>query len=110
MNLLFDANISWRIKSLLTSEFDNVNHITDFFEHNQKDYEIWEFAKKQNFIIVTNDSDFQNLLILNGFPPKIILLKIGNQSTKSMVETILKNKIIIEESLRDPSLGILELR
>ena len=48
-----------------------------------------EFCKTNDLIIVTNDSDFYYLLNQKGFPPKIILLKTGNQSN-SYIESLLK--------------------
>ncbi|MCF6318196.1 MAG: DUF5615 family PIN-like protein [Proteobacteria bacterium] len=42
------------------------------------DIDIWQFAKDNNFVIVTKDIDFNELSVLNGFPPKVIWLNIGN--------------------------------
>ena len=36
------------------------------------DREIWEYGKRENFLIVTKDADFSDLSLLCGFPPKII--------------------------------------
>lgn len=55
-----------------------------------KDWDIWEYAKKNDFIIVTNDEDFLNLVNYNGFPPKVVLLKTGNQSSL-FIESLLIN-------------------
>jgi len=41
----------------------------------QSDSLVWETAKKQDYVIVSKDSDFNELLILKGFPPKVIWLK-----------------------------------
>lgn len=37
---------------------------------NVTDLEIWSFAKKNDFIIVTQDSDFNDFNSLYGFSPK----------------------------------------
>ncbi|GGF12226.1 DUF5615 family PIN-like protein [Flavobacterium limi] len=37
-----------------------------------KDIEIWEFAKQNNYTILTHDDDFEKLLLLKGVPPKVI--------------------------------------
>ena len=44
------------------------------------DREIWEFAKAQEFCIVTQDADFAERSRLYGSPPKVIWLRCGNAS------------------------------
>lgn len=41
---------------------------------------------------MTNDEDYYYLLLQKGFPPKIVLLKMGNQSTKKITEILTKHK------------------
>ncbi|MEB3217215.1 MAG: DUF5615 family PIN-like protein [Nostocales cyanobacterium 94392] len=43
--------------------------------------EIWEFAKNQEFCIVTQDADYAERSRLYGSPPKIIWLRCGNALT-----------------------------
>jgi len=74
-----------------------------------QDIEIWNYALNNNLIIITNDEDFLNLVNLKGFPPKIILLKTGNQSN-SFIETLLiKHKADIQSLHQSDDYGILEL-
>ncbi len=56
-----------------------------------RDDEIWNFAKANDLIIVTNDEDFIDLINLKGFPPKVILLKVGDRS-REFVSNILTNR------------------
>lgn len=42
------------------------------------DEEIWTYARAKDFVIVTQDADFETMSILRGAPPKVILLAIGN--------------------------------
>jgi len=39
---------------------------------------VWQYAKDNNFIIVTKDSDFYDLSLVQGSPPKVIWLQSGN--------------------------------
>jgi len=48
-----------------------------------EDMDIWNYALDNGYIIITKDNDFVDLLELNGFPPKIVLLKTGNNSSFS---------------------------
>ena len=63
MKLLLDANISWRIIKIIEDSFPNCFHAKDIeVPQPAKDSEIWEFAKKNNFTILTHDEDFEKLL------------------------------------------------
>jgi len=42
------------------------------------DLEVWKYARKNHMAIVTKDSDFNDLVIYRGVPPKIIWIKLGN--------------------------------
>jgi len=79
MKLLLDANLSWRLIPALSTHFDECVHVNKIdLPKPAKDIEIWNYAATNNYIIVTQDSDFLNLLETRGFPPKIILIRVGN--------------------------------
>ena len=61
MNLLFDQNISFRIISKLEDIFPNAKQVKDVGLADRSDLEIWNFAKNNNYCIVTFDSDFYDL-------------------------------------------------
>ena len=54
-----------------------------------EDRQVWQYAKTNGFTIVTKDGDYNDLLILSGFPPKIIWIRRGNCSTNE-IENILR--------------------
>jgi predicted nuclease of predicted toxin-antitoxin system len=74
-----------------------------------KDTEIWEYAKKNNLLIVTNDEDFFNLSSFRGFPPKIILFRTGNQSRRYAEQLLINLKPRIEEFIESSEYGVLEI-
>jgi predicted nuclease of predicted toxin-antitoxin system len=76
---------------------------------NALDREIWEYAKKNQYTIVTQDSDFNNLNILFGFPPKIIWIRTGNLSTSSIVGILVSYKGEIKEFTEDKNYGCFEI-
>jgi predicted nuclease of predicted toxin-antitoxin system len=49
------------------------------------DNEIWEYARKNNYAIITFDADFYDISIINGHPPKIVWLRTGNISTNEII-------------------------
>jgi len=67
MKFLFDQNISHRILALIPEQFSGSTSIKKEGLINAQDKQIWEFAKDHNFIIVTQDSDFNDLNTLYGF-------------------------------------------
>lgn len=90
MKLLFDHNLSPRLVDLLADIYPNSNHLYLMRLDQESDMIVWEIAKTKDYVIVTKDSDFNELLILKGFPPKVIWVRLGNCSTKT-VESLLRN-------------------
>jgi predicted nuclease of predicted toxin-antitoxin system len=68
---------------------------------------VWEYAKSKEFTIVTKDNDFNNLVSLFGFPPKVIWIRRGNCSTKEIEELLNTNTELIKTFINDLSNGIL---
>ena len=54
------------------------------------DQEVWDFAKENGFLIATKDSDFAELQVLRGFPPKVVWIRLGNCTT-SQVDALLRH-------------------
>lgn len=109
MKLLFDANISWRIVKLTAPVFDSLHVEQSTLPIPATDSEIWSYARENDFIIVTNDEDFINLAVAKGFPPKIIILRTGNQKTRAIADILLTNSSRIIELEMSEIYGILEI-
>lgn len=56
------------------------------------DSEIWEFAKNNDFAIVTFDADFYDFAVVKGIPPKIIWFRTGNTSTLNISRLMIENR------------------
>jgi predicted nuclease of predicted toxin-antitoxin system len=109
MKLLFDQNISHKIIALLPEQFALSSSVKGEGLYDCTDREIWEFAKKEGFIIVTQDSDFNDLNILYGFPPKIIWIRTGNLRTVEMLVMLVKYQDDILNFIEDNKLGCFEI-
>jgi predicted nuclease of predicted toxin-antitoxin system len=90
MKLLFDQNLSFRLCRLLADAFPESNQIRLIGMEEAEDRTIWEYAKTNGFILVSQDVDFADMATLYGPPPKVIWLRCGNQTTHA-----------IEQRLRD---------
>ena len=109
MRLLFDQNISSRILRLLNDVFEESQHVVMSGLQNASDNTIFEFAKSKALTIVTFDSDFVDLSIVKGFPPKIIWLKTGNQTTTSIADILQANALSISQFVESEEVGVLEI-
>jgi len=109
MRFLFDQNISHRILAMLPEKFSDSSSVKKEGLINSTDREIWDYAKKNNFIIVTQDSDFNDLNLLLGFPPKIIWIRTGNLRTKAIVDILATYIIDIEKFISDAEHGCFEI-
>ncbi len=107
--LLFDNNISHRVLPKISNLFPDSTHVMLENLDEATDMEVWRFAKMRNLTIVTKDSDFNDMAILKGAPPKVIWIKIGNCRVNEMVEFLNKRYEEIEAFLEDEEAVILEI-
>ena len=91
MRLLFDQNLSPRLQETLGYLFPESIHVRTVGLDSADDVSIWEFARENDFSIVTKDSDFRQLSFTHGHPPKVVWIRRGNCST-SEIESILRSR------------------
>ena len=89
MRLLFDNNLSPALVKRFRRQFPGSAHVFDLKIHTLPDSDIWEYAREKGYCVVTKDADFNLRSTTQGYPPKVIWLKIGNATT-TRVEFILK--------------------
>lgn len=108
MKLLFDQNISFRLINKILDLFPDSKQVRELGLENSTDLEIFEFAKRNDFSIVTFDSDFCDLNTIKGYPPKIIWIRTGNTTTKNLEKILRKNFDLIKVFLSE-NYGCLEI-
>jgi predicted nuclease of predicted toxin-antitoxin system len=109
VKLLFDQNLSRKLVGRLANIFPNSSHVQLHELAEKSDSEIWEFAKVNNFCIVTQDADFAERSRLYGSPPKVIWLRCGNVPTHEVESLIRAGQEAIQELLAKSTLHCLEL-
>jgi predicted nuclease of predicted toxin-antitoxin system len=102
MKLLFDQNISFRIVNKLIKYFPECTHVSDIGLKNCEDPEIWKFARINNYVIVTFDSDFYDISLINGIPPKVIWIRTGNLTTIEIPQLFMISKEKITDFVLNP--------
>ena len=110
MKLLFDENLSSKLVSLLSEKFPKSSHIEFLKMQGTTDGNIWEYARTENYIIVSKDNDFRQRSFLFGFPPKVIWLSVGNGGTKIIKKILLDNEKTIEKVANNSVEGLLVLK
>ncbi len=95
MKLLFDQNLSFKLCQALGDLFPGSSQVRLLGLAEVADSVLWQHAKANTFVLVTQDSDFADMATLYGQPPKVIWLRCGNQPTP-----------VIEKPLRDHAQAI----
>jgi predicted nuclease of predicted toxin-antitoxin system len=103
MKLLLDQNISFRITSKIQDLFPGSKQVRELGLENSKDSFIWNYAKENNYCIVTFDGDFYDLGLIKGSSPKVLWLRLGNTSTQNIETVLRKNYDLIKTFLTDPN-------
>lgn len=97
MKLLFDQNISYRIIKKLNDKFPESKHVSQVGLNDSEDIDIWQYAKREDYVIITFDSDYYDISLINGCPPKLIWLRTGNITTEEISKILLSNIEVITD-------------
>jgi predicted nuclease of predicted toxin-antitoxin system len=110
VKLLLDFNLSPKLLQLLSGLFPGTTHaqMTDL-PPEAEDGAIWEYAKRENFTILTADRDFLALAKRLGQPPKLIRLESMNYRTRHAASILQRNSIRMDEFAKSDA-GVLILR
>jgi predicted nuclease of predicted toxin-antitoxin system len=84
MKLLFDENLSHRLVRMLADLFPDSVHVREVGLEAADDPVVWDYAKNNDLMIVSKDSDLHQRSFVFGHPPKIIWVRLGNCSTSDV--------------------------
>jgi predicted nuclease of predicted toxin-antitoxin system len=102
LKLLFDQNLSYKLVRSFSDEFPGSAHVRDLGLGSAVDIEVWEYAKRLGFTIVSKDTDFSQRGFLFGPPPKVIWIRLGNCSTKEIQDVLLSYSAEVRQFGLDP--------
>ena len=109
MKLLFDHNLSPRLVVRLADCYPNSQHVFLLNMGEADDRDIWDYALQYGYVVVTKDSDYNDLSLVRGFPPKVVWICRGNCSTAE-IEVLLRSRTkSVAEFVQDSSSGVLTL-
>lgn len=109
MKLLFDENLPRSLVRRIADLWPGSAHVSAFELEQADDRDIWDFACRNQFTIVTKDSDFHARSILKGAPPQVIWLLIGNCTVQDIEDLLRLRASTILEFSTDPEASILTL-
>lgn len=109
MKPLFDHNLSTRLVQRLDDLCPGASHTAFVGLDRASDTDVWTFARTHGYTIVTKDSDFSDLSVLHGSPPKVIWLRLGNCTTADVERALRHSFATIVDFLADPAVDVLEL-
>jgi len=81
MKLLFDENLSHKLVRSLLDLFPDSIHVRDVGLKSANDPLVWEYARDNNLILISKDSDMHQRSFMFGPPPKVVWVRLGNCST-----------------------------
>jgi predicted nuclease of predicted toxin-antitoxin system len=101
--LLFDQNLSPR----LVDAFPGSAHVSESGLAQALDRVVWEYARVNNFVLVSKDADFGELGLILGFPPKVVWIRRGNCTTSDIEALLRENRDSIETLSQDDQSSVL---
>lgn len=96
MKLLFDENLSPKLVDILSADYPDSAHVRTLGLLGVDDQRIWDYSRKHGFAIVSKDTDFRERSFVEGFPPKIIWLDVGNAGTSAIAELLQRERELVE--------------
>ena len=109
MKLLLDQNLSYRIVQSLQSVYPNSTQVALVDMAEVTDKVIWDYAQRENYIIVTLDADFHEYSLLYSGPPLVVWLKCGNQPKQVILDKLLASRDVIEQAVSDSDIWCIEI-
>lgn len=86
MKFIVDAQLLPALARFLASLGEEAIHVLDVGLLEASDSAIWDFAIKNNWIIITKDDDFQFRASVTSQPPQIIWVRVGNCTKQRLIE------------------------
>ncbi len=106
MKWLLDENLSHRIVRLIPDPVI-VTSCTKAGLLNADDRAVWRYAATNGMMLVTKDDDFRQLAIVQGPPPKVVWLNVGNAGTDQIARLLLNHLDQIQAFDKDPDASLL---
>jgi predicted nuclease of predicted toxin-antitoxin system len=110
VKLLLDENVSHRLVPELAQAYPGSAHVRDVGLRGASDGAVWDYAREFDFVVVSKDNDFRQRSFVQGAPPKVIWLEVGNART-ALIAALLRDRAAeILAFDQDPEASLLVLK
>ena len=89
--------------------FPDSVHVRDVGMKATDDPIVWDYAKANDFMIVSKDADMHDLSLVFGNPPKVVWLRLGNCSTRQVEDILRLDFDVIKLFYKDENVSLLVL-
>jgi predicted nuclease of predicted toxin-antitoxin system len=110
MKLLFDENLSRSLVADLADLFPGSAHVIALLGQSPTDGSIWEMAKRDGFTIISKDNDFRQRSFMQGAPPKVVWLAVGNSGTRQIAALLRERTLDLNQFEQDEMATLLIVR
>jgi predicted nuclease of predicted toxin-antitoxin system len=93
----------------LADLFPNSIHVKTIGLNTATDTELWNYARDNDYLIVSKDTDFSKRSAIQGYPPKVIWLRLGNCPTRTVEDMLRSHYLNLETFAKDPNQGLFVL-
>ena len=91
LRFLVDMNLSPSIVTDLQQQRWDILRVSQVLPMDAEDFEILEFARQQNRVIITQDLDFSSLLALGGYEkPSLITFRLSVPEPETITRKLLE--------------------
>ena len=97
MKLLFDENLSPNLPRMLSSDYPDSVHVREVGLRGADDQDIGVYGRAPGFAIVSKDADFRERSFVEGSPPKVIWVDVGNTGTAIIADLLRRGRQRAEE-------------
>lgn len=109
MRLLFDQNLSPSLVRRLQDAYPGSMHVLHVGLAEADDWDVWAFCRDNTLTVVTKDADFGDMAMMQGSPPKVVWLRLGNCTTDQIEILLRRHQTEVEALGADENASILTL-
>ncbi|PAP76454.1 DUF5615 family PIN-like protein [Rubrivirga marina] len=107
--LPFDHNLSRLLVARLSDVFPGAESTASAGLADSPDADVWTYEEGRDLVIVTKDSDFNDLAVLHGPPPHVVWIQRGNCSAVE-IEGLLRDHADTIRGVAGSQTAVLVLR